>query len=114
MRLKTMNSQRLPHTNAQAILVRDHWTCQTCGASAADLPTGESMRVGFVVRNGPQAFTDVADLKTLCPECDEGFATAELPPHLTATQLLRELRRASVIDQLAVLDWLKKKYPTST
>lgn len=69
------------------------------------------MRVGFVVRNGPQAFTDIADLKTLCPDCDEGFATAALPPHMNATQLLRELRRASVVDQLAVLDWLKKKYP---
>jgi len=69
------------------------------------------MRVGFIVRNGPQAFTDVADLTTLCPDCDEGFATATLPPHMNATQLLRELRRASVVDQLAVLDWLKKKYP---
>jgi len=106
-----MNNQRVPHTNAQAILVRDQWTCQACGTSVADLARGESMRVGFIVRNGPQAFTDVADLTTLCPDCDEGFATATLPPHMNTTQLLCELRRASVVDQLAVLDWLKKKYP---
>ena len=105
-----MNSQHVPQTDSQAVLVRDQSTCQACGMNVADLEPGESMRGGFIVRNGPHAFTDVADLTTLCPDCDEGFATATLPPHMNAPQLLRELRRVSVVDQLAVLDWLKKKY----
>jgi 5-methylcytosine-specific restriction endonuclease McrA len=95
----------------QRVLERDEYTCQACGASLDDLPHGMTMRVGFVHRNGTDRFTDQADLKSLCPDCDDGFELIELPPRMHAPALLRELRRATVTDQFEVLKWLMKKYP---
>ena len=69
------------------------------------------MRVGFIPRNDASIILTDADLKTLCPDCDEGFSTATLFPRMNAKALQQEIRRATVSDQLAVLDWLLKKYP---
>jgi hypothetical protein len=93
------------------VLVRDEFTCQTCGARGEDAGGRERMRVGYVARNDSRVKNSIVDLRTLCPACDEGFANANLLPRMNAQQLLVELRRASVADQIAALDWLLKKYP---
>jgi hypothetical protein len=84
------------------ILQRDCFTCQTCGASDAE-GGRERMRVGYVVRNDPAVKNSALDLKTLCPDCDDGFAKAKLLPRMNAAQIVAELRRAMRADQLAVL-----------
>lgn len=88
----------------------DH-TCNACGANASDIGGKSKMRVGFIPRNDSSLVLTDADLKTLCPDCDEGFATATLFPRMNAKDLQKEIRRATVSNQLAVLDWLQKKYP---
>ena len=66
------------------------------------------MCVGFIPRNDASLILTDADLKTLCPDCDEGFATATLFPRMNAKDLKKEIRRATDSDQLAVLDSLLK------
>ena len=91
---------------------RQHdYTCQACGADASDVGGKAKMRVGFIPRHDSSLTLTDADLKTLCPDCDDGFATATLFPRMHALDLLQETRRATVSDQLVVLAWLLKKYP---
>lgn len=102
-----------PQANKEwnAVLAHDDFTCQACGATGDDVGGNQFMRVGYIARNDRQVKNTDADLKTLCPDCDDGFATATLLPRRNAQELLVELRRATVENQLAVLDWLLKKYP---
>lgn len=93
------------------ILQRNNFTCQTCGATSEDIGGRELMRVGYVTRNDESVKNTTLDLKTLCPDCDDGFATAKLLPRMNAQELLVQLRRATVADQIDVLKWLLKKYP---
>ena len=69
------------------------------------------MRVGYLERNDESVKNSALDLKTLCPDCDDGFATAKLLPKMNAQELLVQLRQATVADQLKVLKWLLSKYP---
>jgi hypothetical protein len=93
------------------VLQRDNFTCQTCGATGAEVGGRELMRVGYLARNDEDVKNSTLDLKTLCPDCDEGFATAKLLPRMNAQALLVQLRRATVADQIEVLKWLLTKYP---
>jgi hypothetical protein len=93
------------------VLQRDNFTCQTCGATSLEVGGRELMRVGYLARNDEDVKNSTLDLKTLCPDCDEGFATAKLLPRMNAQELLVQVRRATVGDQIEVLKWLVKKYP---
>jgi hypothetical protein len=95
----------------QSVLNRHDFTCQTCGATGAEVGGNELLRVGYLARNDESIKNSTLDLKTLCPDCDEGFATAKLLPRMNAQELLVQLRRATVADQIEVLKWLVKKYP---
>ena len=95
---------------AQTVLQRDSFTCQTCGATGAEVGGRDLMRLGYLARNDETVKNSTLDLKTLCPDCDEGFATAQLLPRMNAQDLLVQLRRATVADQIEVLKWLAKKY----
>jgi hypothetical protein len=90
--------------DVQIILRRDDFTCRACGATEADVGGRAHMRVGYIARNDPAVKNSALDLKTLCPDCDDGFATATLLPRMNAAQLVAELRRATQADQRAVLD----------
>jgi len=92
-------------------LLRDNFTCQTCGATGAEVGGRELMRIGYVSRNNESVKNSALDLKTLCTNCDEGFATAKFLPRMNARELLIQIRRATGVDQLEVLKWLLKKYP---
>jgi 5-methylcytosine-specific restriction endonuclease McrA len=93
------------------VLQRDNFTCQTCGATSLEVGGRELMRVGYLARSDENKKNLTLDLKTLCPDCDEGFATAKLLPRMNAQELLVQLRRATVADQIDVLKWLLKKNP---
>ena len=95
----------------KVVLLRDNFTCQTCGATGAEVGGRELLRVGYLARNDESVKNSALDLKTLCPDCDEGFATAKLLPRMNAQELLVQVRRATVADQIEVLKWLLKKYP---
>ncbi len=106
-----MKSSTINESKSVRTLRQHHYTCQACGADESDVGGKDKMRVGFITRNDAALVLTDADLKTLCPDCDDGFATATLFPRMNAKDLQREIRRAAVSDQLAVLDWLLKKYP---
>lgn len=93
------------------MLYRDDFTCQACGATSTDIGGQELMRLGYLARNDESIKNSTLDLKTLCPDCDEGFATAKFLPRMNAQELLVQFRRATVTDQLQALKWLLKKYP---
>jgi 5-methylcytosine-specific restriction endonuclease McrA len=93
------------------VLQRDNFTCQTCGTTGLEVGGHELMRVGYLARNDESVKNSALDLKTLCPDCDEGFAMAKLLARMNAQELLVQLRRATVADQIEVLKWLLKKYP---
>ena len=101
------NSQPLSNS---AMLYRDDFTCQACGATSTDIGGQELMRLGYLARNDESIKNSTLDLKTLCPDCDEGFANAQLLPRMNVQDLLVQLRRATVADQIEVLKWLAKKY----
>ena len=102
----SINQQAREH-----ILRQHEHTCQACGANAKDVGGEDKMCVGFIPRNDSSLTLADTDLKTLCPDCDEGFANATLFSRMSAAKLLKEIRRATVSDQIAVLDWLLKKFP---
>ncbi len=105
---------QFPAINQQVreyVLRRHAYTCQACGADADDVGGEDKMCVGFFPRNDSSLTLSDADLKTLCPDCDEGFASATLFSRMSATELLKEIRRAAASDQIAVLDWLLEKFP---
>ena len=99
-----MQSQLSRRQIRERVLRQHDHTCQACGADANDIGGKAKMRVGFIPRNDVSLQLRDADLKTLCPDCDDGFATATLFPRMNAKDLLQEIRRATVSDQLAVLD----------
>ena len=92
------------------VLARDDYTCQMCGADADDFPDGRLSACVFPPRAGLTS-PNAADLKTLCPDCSNGSATAKFLPRMDARRLLVELRRATGADQLVIRDWLLRKYP---
>lgn len=94
-----------------AVLLSDNFTCQTYGATGAEVGGRELMRVGYVTRNDESVNNSALDLKTLCPDCGEGFARAKLLPRMNAKELLVQLRRAMVADQIEVLKWLSTEHP---
>ena len=106
-----MQSQVIGQLVRERVLRQHNQTCQACGADASDIGGKAKMRVGFIPRNDASLTLTDADLKTLCPDCDDGFANATLFSRMSATELLKEIRRATVSDQIAVLNWLLKKFP---
>ena len=49
------------------------------------------------------------NLRAVCTNCNEGLA-ATSPPRADRLELLRQVRRANVDDQLHLLHWLEEKF----
>jgi hypothetical protein len=52
-----------------------------------------------------------SNLRAVCANCNEGLQNAA-PQKPDRIQLLSQIRRATIDDQQAVLDWLQKKFST--
>jgi hypothetical protein len=86
-----------------------------CGAAAGEAhpyDPGRKTRlhIGHIGDKSVGGTDELSNLRAICSVCNEGAAniTADRP---TAIKLLAQLRRASSVEQLEVLDWLIKKYP---
>lgn len=96
------------------VLERNGYTCQMCGLGASDPdPFREGRKVRLVmghiidkVKGGPDTPNN---LRAVCSNCNEGLQAIS-PPKPNLLELLKQVRRAKVDDQLQVLDWLSKKY----
>ncbi|NMB48185.1 HNH endonuclease [Candidatus Kuenenbacteria bacterium] len=96
------------------VLERNGFTCQSCGLAAGDLDPlhkGRTVRltIGHIIDKSKGGSDTPSNLKAICTNCNEGLQNASLPKPDTI-QLLAQIRRGTIESQLAVLDWLTKKY----
>jgi HNH endonuclease len=97
------------------VLDRNGYTCQMCGAAAGEPHASDPGRrtrlhIGHIVDKSHGGEDVEENLRAVCSVCNEGAAnvTADRP---SRTKLLTMVRRATVQDQMAVLDWLRSKFP---
>jgi hypothetical protein len=96
------------------VLDRNGFTCQMCGAVAGEPhpydPTRKTrLHIGHVIDKSLGGSDEPANLKAICSVCNEGAANITLQrPDLN--KLLVQVRRATALDQLEVLRWLKVKF----
>jgi len=98
------------------VLDRNGFTCQQCGAVAGESHPYDSTRktrlhIGHIVDKSMGGTDDAANLRALCSICNEGAKNLTLD-RPSAAKLLIQIRRATGADQLEVLKWLLKKFPS--
>lgn len=96
------------------VLERNGFTCQSCGFAAGDTDpfhNGRTVRLtmGHIIDKSKGGSDTPQNLKAICTNCNEGLQNAGLPKPDTV-QLLAQVRRGTIESQLAVLEWLSKKY----
>ncbi len=94
------------------VIERNGYTCQMCGIGAGDImDDGRKARlhVGHIVDREHGGKNELTNLRALCSECNQGAKDLVLEPP-SWTWLLSNVRRASIDDQQAVLNWLKRKF----
>jgi hypothetical protein len=100
------------HTRA-FVLERNGYTCQMCGLAAGDPdPFGGArtvrLTIGHIVDKSKGGEDIPSNLRAICSNCNEGLNNTALPKP-DRVHLLAQIRRATLDDQRAVLEWLQKK-----
>ena len=96
------------------VMERDSYTCQMCGYGPGDADPyrpGAKVRLvmGHVVDTLKEGRDTANNLRVICTNCSEGLQAVKLPKP-TQIQLMKQLRRATIDDQLYALDWLERKF----
>ena len=96
------------------VLNRNGFTCQSCGLAASDPDPFHPDRkirltLGHIIDKSKGGSDESANLKAICTNCNEGLQTTALPSP-DRVHLLATIRRGTIDDQLAVLDWLQSKF----
>lgn len=95
------------------VLDRNGFTCQMCGKTPGDIDpeTGRKVRlhVGHIVDKALGGKDELSNLRSLCSTCNQG-AKNITPEKPSRVWLLSMVRRATIDDQMAVRDWLNKKF----
>lgn len=96
------------------VLDRNGFTCQMCGLAAGDPdPFNQDRKVrltiGHIVDKSLGGGDSPENLRAICTNCNEGLQNTALP-RPGRLEVLRAVRRATIDDQLHVLEWLRKKY----
>lgn len=97
------------------VIDRNGFTCQMCGAVAREPHPYDPYRktrlhIGHIIDKSKGGSDDPSNLRAIFSVCNEGAQNATLiRPDLK--QLLIQLRRATVADQLEALMWLIAKFP---
>ncbi len=97
------------------VLDRNGFTCQMCGAVAGETHPYDQNRktrlhMGHIIDKSHGGTDDPTNLRAICSVCNEGASnlTLERP---SSTKLLTQVRRATVKNQIKLLEWLIKKFP---
>jgi len=100
------------------VLERNGFTCQMCGSAAGDpdpFTPGRTVRLtmGHIKDKSKGGDDSPSNLRAVCTTCNEGLQNASLPKP-DQVWLLSQVRRATLDDQVAVLEWLEKKFNRNT
>jgi hypothetical protein len=96
------------------VLERNGYTCQMCGLAASDpdpLHPGLKVRLtmGHIIDKSKGGTDRPENLRAVCTNCNQGLQNIA-PPKPGRIELLKQVRRATIEDQLHLLDWLEQKY----
>jgi hypothetical protein len=96
------------------VLERNGYTCQMCGVAAGDPdPLGGNRTVrltmGHIIDKSKGGDDTPQNLRAVCTNCNEGLQNTALPKP-DRIHLLAQIRRATIQDQEAVLNWLLQKF----
>jgi hypothetical protein len=98
------------------ILDRNGFTCLMCGAAAGephpyDANRKTRLHIGHIIDKSMGGTDDPSNLRAICSVCNEGASnlTSDRPQ---AIKLLAQIRRSANSDQLEIVRWLVKKFPT--
>jgi hypothetical protein len=96
------------------VLERNGYTCQMCGCAAGDpdpLNPDRTVRltIGHIVDKSKGGKDEPNNLRAVCTNCNEGLQNTSLPKP-DRIWLLAQVRRATIDDQKAVLEWLLRKF----
>ncbi len=96
------------------VLERNGYTCQMCGLAAGDIDPYNPTRtvrltMGHILDKSKGGDDSPQNLRAICTNCNEGLQNTALPKP-DRIHLLAQIRRATIKDQQAVLEWLLKKY----
>ncbi|MBX7120769.1 MAG: HNH endonuclease [Opitutaceae bacterium] len=85
-----------------------------CGAAAGDTDpyhAGRTIRltIGHILDKSKGGSDKVENLRAICANCNEGLQNTT-PPKPDRIHLLAMVRRATIDDQRAVLNWLNGKF----
>ena len=96
------------------VLERNGYTCQMCGMAAGDPDPFNSQRtvrltIGHIIDKSKGGEDSPQNLRAVCMNCNEGLQNSS-PPKPDRILLLAQVRRATIQDQEALLEWLLKKF----
>lgn len=96
------------------VLERNGYTCQMCGVAAGDTdPLGSDRTVrltmGHIIDKSKGGSDKPDNLRAVCTNCNEGLANTALPKP-DRVHLLAQVRRATLDDQKALIEWLLGKF----
>lgn len=96
------------------VLDRNGFTCQMCGAGAGEEHPFDGRRVrlhiGHIKDKSMGGTDEPENLRALCSVCNEG-ASNVTPAAPDLRKLLAQVRKARKADQVAVLEFLVRKFP---
>ena len=96
------------------VLERNGYTCQMCGLAAGDPDPFNPTRtvrltMGHILDKSKGGDDTAQNLRAVCTNCNEGLQNTALPKP-DQMHLLAQIRRATINDQEAVLNWLLQKF----
>jgi len=96
------------------VLERNGYTCQMCGVAAGDPdPLGSNRTVrltmGHIIDKSKGGTDEPENLRAVCTNCNEGLQNTS-PMKPDCVHLLALVRRATINDQRALLEWMLQKF----
>lgn len=112
-RLPTFSRSISKETRAY-VLERNGYTCQMCGLAAGDSDPFDPARtvrltMGHIIDKSKGGSDAPNNLRAICTNCNEGLQNIA-PPKPDRLHLLTQVRRATIDDQLYLLEWLERKF----
>lgn len=98
------------------VLARNGFTCHMCGAGAGepspyDPSKPTRLHIGHIVDKSHGGSDELSNLRVVCSVCNEGAANISLAT-ADVRQVLSQLRKTPRSDQLEVLEFLIRKFPS--